>query len=235
MAMLSAEQLEELKKFDSPTVCNAIERFKVRGRTEGFLSPRIRQIIPYETPLAGYASTGKFSTSKQAEKPLSMEGYYRHVQSTPRPSIAVLEDVDPEPVGALWGEVNCNIHKCLGSVGTVTNGGVRDLKESKALGYQYYASCVAVSHAYIHLEDFGCPVNLFGVAVNPGDLLFCDNQGIVIIPPEVAPELADACHKIMAAELPVLQPCRQALLEGGEIDVSELLQWTAAMRELRVK
>jgi regulator of RNase E activity RraA len=98
-----------------------------------------------------------------------------------------------------------------------------------------YASCVAVSHACIHLEDFGCPVKLFGVTVNPGDLLFCDNQGIVIVPHEVAPMLADACRKIMAAELPVLQPCRRALLEGGEIEVSELVKWTAAMRELRAK
>jgi regulator of RNase E activity RraA len=233
--MLTIEQLEELKHFDSPTVCNAIERFDVRSKAEGFLSHKITQITPYEGPMIGYASTAKFSTSKPPKDTVSMEGYYRHVQATPRPSIAVLQDTDPEPVGALWGEVNCHIHMCLGSIGTVTNGGVRDLKEAKTLGYRYHASCVAVSHAYIHVEEYNCPVNIFGVTVNPGDLLFCDNQGIVIIPHAVAPQLAEACHKIMAAELPVIQPCKTALLEGKEIDVADLLRWQVEMRKLRIE
>lgn len=238
MERLSAEQLNELKQFDSPTVCNALERFGLRPKNEGFLSHRIKQIQPYGTPLIGYASTGKFSTAMQAESTAStpsMDGYYRHVQGMTRPSIAVLEDTDPEPLGALWGEVNCTVHKCLGSVGTVTNGGVRDLKEAKVLGYQYYATCVAVSHAYFHLEDFGCPVNLLGTVINPGDLLFCDNQGVVVIPPEAIQGLAGECRKIMAAELPVLAPCKRALLEGKEIDVAELMEWRAEMARLRVR
>lgn len=36
MAFLTQEQLDALAQFDTPTICNAIEGFGVRGRTEGF-------------------------------------------------------------------------------------------------------------------------------------------------------------------------------------------------------
>ena len=233
--MLTVEQLEELRQFDSPTVCNALERFKLRPRSEGFLPPSIKSIFKYDKPFIGYASTAKFSTAAPAEKPLSLEGYYRHVQATPRPSISVIQDIDPVSVGALWGEVNVNIHMALGAVATVTNGGVRDTKEVYPLGFGYFAKNVMVSHAYIHLVEYGCPVEIDGVAIRPGDLLFCDSQGIVIIPDEAAPFLAAECRKAAAAELPVLEGVRRARLEGRELDIGELMDWVARMQEFRAK
>ena len=151
--MITQEQISELKKFDSPTICNAIECFNLRLKSTGFLPPQIREIIPFNEPIIGYAATGKFSTRFQPENPISMEGYYHHVQDIGKPSISVLEDIDEVLCAALWGEVNAQIHMCLGCIGTVTNGGVRDLKEAKVLGFRYYASCVAVSHGYIILQN----------------------------------------------------------------------------------
>ncbi len=233
--MLTTEQLEELRRFDSPTICNALERFKLRPRSEGYLPPSIRSIFTYDKPFIGYASTAKFSTAAPAEKPLSLEGYYRHVQATPRPSISVIEDIDPVQVGALWGEVNVNVHMALGAVATVTNGGVRDLNEVRPLGFGYFASDIRVSHSYIHLVEYACPVSIGGVTVKPGDLLFCDTQGIVTIPNEIAHQLAAACRAVAAAELPVLDNVRRARLEGRELDVGELMGWVARMQELRAK
>ena len=42
MAFLTQEQLDALAQFDTPTICNAIEGFGVRGRTEGFTRPELR-------------------------------------------------------------------------------------------------------------------------------------------------------------------------------------------------
>jgi hypothetical protein len=81
--VLTVEQLEELRRFDSPTVCNALERFKLRPRSEGFLPPSIRSLLPYDKPFIGYASTAKFSTAAPAEKPLSLDGYYRTSRPPP--------------------------------------------------------------------------------------------------------------------------------------------------------
>jgi len=43
---LSADQIEALKAIDTPTICNAIEKFDVRGRIEGFLGMNIRCLLP---------------------------------------------------------------------------------------------------------------------------------------------------------------------------------------------
>ena len=44
MAFLTQEQLDALAQFDTPTICNAIEGFGVRGRTEGFTRPELRTV-----------------------------------------------------------------------------------------------------------------------------------------------------------------------------------------------
>ncbi len=231
--MLNTEQLKELEAFDSPTICNAIEAFHVRPRTEGFFTPEIKSIFPCKYPYIGYASTGKFSTAHPDKHPVSMKGYFEHVQQTPRPSISVQQDIDTPLVGALWGEVNANIHKALGAVCTVTNGGVRDLKEIQALGFGCFAKDILVSHAYFHLVDYACPVQLGGMVISPGDLLFCDSMGVVLIPEEIAEELACACRKIIAAEYPVLDYVKKSMAEGKEICVDVLIEKQKEMARLR--
>ena len=83
-----------------------------------------------------------------------------------------LQDLDyPNPLDSFWGEVQANIHGRLGCVGTMTNGGVRDLDEMEGLQFNAFASSVLVSHGYIHIADAGAPVTVGGLLVNPGDII----------------------------------------------------------------
>ncbi len=159
--------------------------------------------------------------------------YYETLQKTARPSIAVIEDIDPVPVGSFWGEVNATVHKSLGCVGTITNGGVRDLNEVGPLGFGFFAKDLLVSHGYIHIEDYNCPVKIGGLEVKPGDLLAADRHGVVLIPNEIAGQLADACKKAADAEMPVLDYARRCIAEGKEVDLEELRKARAEMARLR--
>ena len=49
------------------------------------------------------------------------------------------------------------MHKALGAIGLITDGGVRDLDEVEAIGFQFLATEILVSHAYVHLIEFGAP------------------------------------------------------------------------------
>ena len=233
MKYLSAEALEELRKFDTPTISNAIERFNVRPFTEGFMGPEIKCILPCDRPVVGYACTAKISALRPptAEQKEMAMAYYEKVQATPAPAIAVIEDVDPQPVGSFWGEVQGSIHKALGAAGVVTNGGVRDLDEVERLGFKYFASCVLVSHAYVHVEAYDCPVRVGGLTVRPGDLLHADKHGVVLIPHEIAPALAEACRKAQWAEEPVLEGCRKGFTGG--ISLADLKEWRQEMARRR--
>jgi regulator of RNase E activity RraA len=233
MTKLTKAQLEELREFDTPTVSNAIESFHIRSRTEGFMGPEIKCILPCETPIIGYACTAKISALQPPtpEQKLLIYDYYANIKETPSPTIAVIQDIDPMPTGSFWGEVHVSVHKALGCVATITNGGVRDLDEVKSLDFGYFASCVLVSHAYVHIEQYGCPVTVGGLTVHPGDLLHADKHGVLLIPHKIVPELAEVCRNIQYAEEPVIKGCRERFETGVELD--ELKAWREEMQRRR--
>ncbi len=198
--LLSADELSALQKFATPSISNGIETFDVRPRNRGFMNSTIRCMFPDMPPLVGYAFTVKIRAAYQAEQPRNVSEYRRAVQAAPKPTVVVIQDLDNEPIGAFWGEVNSNIHKALGAIGTVTNGGVRDLSEVRALGFHFFAQFVQVSHAYVHLEDWGTPIEVAGLTVKPGDLLHGDLHGVLHIPDEIAHALARATAEVERRE-----------------------------------
>jgi len=200
--VLDPKQLSELRQFSTPTLSNAIEMFGVRPRNQGFMRPDVRCVLPLEEPMVGYACTGCIRASAPAADGLpSREAYWAWTQGIPGPRVAVLQDLDDPPgVGSFWGEVNATVHMALGFVGTVTNGGVRDLDEVAAMGFAYFARDVIVSHAYIHMVEFGRPVQVGGLTVRSGDLIHADRHGVLVIPAEVAPELAQMAADFEAVE-----------------------------------
>jgi len=175
------------------------------------MSSEIRCLFPELGPLVGHAVTAVIRAEPQ---PLeghrsSTFGWWDYVLSIPAPRVIVVHDLDePRGQGAQWGEVQANIHKALGAVGTITDGSVRDLDEVRALGFQFAAAHVSVSHAYVHMVDFGLPVKLGGLWVKPGDLIHCDQHGAVTIPPDLVPKVADAVRRVEADERKIIEVCQ---------------------------
>ena len=233
MKQLNPDQIEELKQFDTPTVSNAIESFKVRPKTKGFTGPQIKCMLPDITPIVGYACTVKISSlvpPTQEQKELVFS-YYESLQMSPKPSVSVVQDLDPQPTGSFWGEVNATIHKSLGCTGAITNGGVRDIEEVKKIGFRYFAKNILVSHAYAHLTEFGSPVKVGGLIIETGDLLHADINGIVSIPHRIAPKLAQACREVQKAENIIISECKKRIGKG--IDIRHLQELRKKMYEIR--
>lgn len=235
MERLTKAQLKELAGFDTPTVCNALETFGIRKNTEGYMAPGMFLRTDDFSPVVGYASTAEVSgDAPNPDAPQNLLAYYAHVREMGDPTIAVIKDIDPVPLSSFWGEVQATVHKSLGCVATVTDGGVRDIADvNNRVGFHFFSTAVTVAHGYVHVERWNCPVRILGLDIFPGDLLHADQHGVVKIPHEVAPMLADACRKIVVAEYPLLEPCRQAILDGRKPTIEELGQWQEAMREAR--
>jgi len=231
--MITKEQLEAIKAYDVPTVCNAMECFGYMSRSDGYISGTdIKDIVPSPGGrMIGFAATAKYTTANPARKDWENKelGYYQHVKDMPEPTIAVQQDIDKTTVAAIWGEVNIHIHKVLGCVGTLTNGAVRDNFAAREHGFGFYASSVNPAHAYVHLMDYGCTVELFGMQIKPGDIIFADEHGAVIIPPELVPYLPEACEAMTVAEYPVLKPAAEALKTGRDVSPEEIVAWKKEM------
>lgn len=207
-ARLTPEEMDYLKRWDAPTIANAVERTRLRPRGEGFMSPGIRPVFPELGPMVGYAVTATIKASegrKEGEAYVGGFEYYEYIQSIPAPRIMVIHDEDaPNPVGSFWGEVHGNLHQALGCIGVVTDGGVRDLAPVRALRFHYFAAAVLVSHVHVHLVDFGKPVTVGGHTVKPGDILFGDEHGVIDIPHPLAKKTGPLCYEAYKAERPVI-------------------------------
>ena len=234
MNYLTQEQLNELKQFDSPTIYNAIDSFHLRDATCGFTKPGLTLQVPLKEPMVGYAVTAKVSamhpSQAAAEKLIH---YYDTLLNIPAPTIAVIQDTDTEPIGSFWGEVQATSHLALGCVGTITQGGVRDLNEAGPLGFYFFSTEIMVARGYTHVDTYACPVEVCGLTICPGDLIHADKHGAVIIPHEIAAQVADACRAAQTAELAVLEPCREAIKTGQKPTTDQMGQWRKEMNKKR--
>src|SRR5260370_23967615 len=97
--------------------------------------------------------------------------------------MVVIEDLDGEHAGygAFWGEVQSNVHKALGCLGTVTNGSIGAIPQIPE-GFQMLAGSIGPSHAYVHVVEFGGAVNVHGMAARSGDLVHAHRHGAGVVP-----------------------------------------------------
>ena len=205
--MLSESQFAFLRSIDTPTVCNLLEIVAPERRGSGYTTSHLHCPFPDLPPMVGFAKTvtmrarDKVSGASYMAKRLD---YLDYVAAAPQPGIAVIEDLDdPVGYGAFWGEVQTNVHKALGCLGTITNGSVRDIPQV-AEGFQMLAGSIGPSHAYVHVEDFGIPVTIHGMTVNSGDLIHADRHGAVIVPLATVDPMKGALDGLMKQEARII-------------------------------
>jgi len=210
MTQPTAEQLEAVRNIPTPAVANAIETFDIRPRQEGFMSPEIGSIFPDMGGMIGYAVTAVISAERPSTSRVNVSrpDWFDEILKIPAPQVIVMHDLDyPSPVGSFWGEVQANIHTRLGCVGTVTDGGVRDLDEMRDKGFNAFAAAVLVSHANIHIVDVNVPITVGGLTVKPGDLLLGDQHGVTEVPKELVAEMPAAVARVEAKERTIIDLC----------------------------
>jgi regulator of RNase E activity RraA len=91
---------------------------------------------------------------------------------------------------APWGELLSTAARARGARGAVIDGLVRDVRKIEALGFPVFASGIKPvdSKGRGIVVDYNVPVDCGGVLVSPGDLVFADYDGVIVIPAEVLPE-----------------------------------------------
>jgi 4-hydroxy-4-methyl-2-oxoglutarate aldolase len=205
---LSVEQLAALRAIDTPTMCNAIETFSVRGRVEGFCGMDVRCLSPELGVMVGYAVTLTVdsTTSVALGDNRVWHDWMRAMAASPQPIVLVLQDVGPQPrKSAHFGEVMGTLARRLGTIGVVTNGGLRDLHEVRRLGLHYFGPGVVPSHGQPRLLAVNVPVMIDGVPMQPGDLIHGDVNGVTVVPASIASQVAEAALNIRQAEAQLIE------------------------------
>lgn len=211
MPALNSEQLAALAKYDTPTVCNAIELFDVRPRHVGYMNDSIRACFLHLPPMVGYAATATFRSHQPPRQRDAYSGLAEQVErfaELPGPAVVVFQDLDDPVAAATFGEVMCTTYRAFGAVGLITSGAGRDLDQVAALNFPAFTNGTICAHGWCHIPQIHVPVSVGGITVYPGDLLHADRNGVTTVPPEIASELPDVCREVMQAEEIVLNYLR---------------------------
>jgi regulator of RNase E activity RraA len=219
--ILTPEQLESLRRIDACTLANAIETFHERLRNEGFVNHSIGCLFPKLPPVIGYAATVKIRGSAPptaSDLYAERTDWWDYLLSLPTPRILVVEDAATRTgICSLLDAVHVNILRVLGCVGAVTNGSVRDIPAIEQLGFQVFAGGICVSHAYVHVVEFGMPVEIGDLKIQSGDLLHGDRHGVQSVPIDIAAKIPPVAAVISAREKALIDLCR-----SGDVTIEKL-------------
>jgi 4-hydroxy-4-methyl-2-oxoglutarate aldolase len=207
LSRLTPEQFDALRQIDSPTVSNAIEHFGVRPRVRGFAGWDLRCAFPELGTMAGYGVTCTADTTTESRgDERGLLRLWEAVEAAPKPVVVVIKDIGPERTRSChMGEVMATTAKALGAVGCVSDGGLRDVMEVRALGgFQYFCPGFVVSHGNPVICEVNVPVTLDGLEVRPLDLLHGDVNGVLVIPADIADRVAEQAQRVRDAEKQVL-------------------------------
>ena len=182
------------------------------GFRDQVLQPGIAPVLSGNAPLVGRAAT------------MLVAPQYEVVAQPYTNQIAAIDDLKPGDVAvagvggmtgvAVWGELFSNAAVARGARGFVTDGMHRDTRMLRELGFPVFsrgARPVDISGRGT-VVGHGRPVAVAGVLVQPGDVVFAEIDGIVVIPRGVAEEAVERAFEKVAKEDGARADLRQGAL-----------------------
>lgn len=199
---LKSDTKQRLETVSTATLCTAL--FK-----KGLRNQFIQDVRPLNNQLSnvvGEAFTLRYIPAREDLNPISVFQDPKHpqrhaVESCPMGHVMVI-DSRKDPRAASAGAILVTRLKMRGCAGIVTDGGFRDSPEISALNFPaYHNRPSAPTNLTLHQAvDINVPIGCGDVAVFPGDIVVGDKEGVVIIPAEIADEIALEAFEMTAFE-----------------------------------
>ena len=187
-------------------VCDALDAL---GFTHQ--SPRIGfHQLSGDGPLVGRCKTTLWTDMYH----LDPQPYELELQAvdTCTPDDVLIAAADGSMRSGIWGELLSTAATNQGCVGALVDGAARDVAPMRRMGFNCFArgTCIYDSQNRQRVVDLDVPVELDGVVCNPGDLVFADTDGVVVVPRDVEAEaVRKAWDKVHAENV-----TRDAIREG---------------------
>ena len=158
-----------------------------------------------DTKLSGPAFTVKGTMSCERNEEVRYKRL-KMIREMTRPCIEVRDAGTPFRV-ALYGELSATSAAAHGAVGAIVDGGTRDSSLLVSMGFPVFARYRTPIEAFgrWQLLDYQVPIRLAGeltdnVQVNPGDFIFGDYDGVIVIPKDLTLEVLLECERIAGIE-----------------------------------
>jgi 4-hydroxy-4-methyl-2-oxoglutarate aldolase len=189
-----ARMLEELKRFDTPSITNVVATYPAHPLCLGLYNPwtqnwytdqSIRCIYPELGRRVGYAVTCVYGLPDPNFSRLTFGDVVEALDASPKPTILVLQQIFPPEIAGKVGLSGGNMTsamKAVGCVGVVSNGPSRDIDEIRPMKFQYLLSGVTPGHGAMAVHAVNVPVSVAGMDVVPGEIVHMDENGACKFP-----------------------------------------------------
>ena len=179
----------------SAVVCDALDQVGLHHQ-----SPRVALPLQTASQMQGGASAGSGLLVGRCKTTLWADMYHKD----PRPYELELHAVDAcesddvliaaaggSMRSGIWGELLTTAARNRGCVGAIIDGAVRDVDKIASMGFPVFAKgrCLYDSLDRQRVIDVDVPVEIDGVLFAPGDLVFADTDGVVVVPKRVEVEV----------------------------------------------
>jgi 4-hydroxy-4-methyl-2-oxoglutarate aldolase len=197
MTIIADEDLFQMmqEQLYSGVICDILDEVGFRNQA---MREDIRPLV-VDTVLVGRAKTILFSDVYYIQhNPYELE--IKAIDSV-KPGEVVVVSTNGSRRNGPWGELMSMASKMRGARGALIDGLIRDTKKIRELGFPVF--CVGFkpvdSKGRGMVIDYDCPVEVGNVLVHPGDVIFADHDGVVVIPDQVlASTIEMALHKVQA-------------------------------------
>lgn len=189
--------LRELKELSTSEVSDALDACGVRSE---FLA--LTPLRP-GSKLAGPAYTLQYAPYE--ETPKDFRGASDYIDEVPEGAVIVIDNGGVSTC-TVWGDILTRVAKKKNLAGTVVHGAVRDVAFIRDSDYPVFARHVYMRSGKnrVYLKNKQCSVNLSGVCVNAGDIIFGDDNGVIVIPPNLLEDVIAKAQTIRETEKKIL-------------------------------
>lgn len=211
MSILTPELREQMEEFSTTLLSDAMEALGLFGATHGILP-----IYDGVRKIYGEAVTVK-SVAAGVTKGKGHQGAEAITSAKPG-DILVIDNNNRTDVNT-FGGILANACKQKGIAGFVTDGAVRDIADYKEIDFPVYAAARTVATGRGRTIEFATNVmiSLQGVQVRPGDIIFGDLDGVVVIPRERFDDVVEKAKELLAKERYIIAEIRKGI-PFNEID-----------------
>ncbi|MCD6520866.1 MAG: RraA family protein [Anaerolineae bacterium] len=202
--MIYSQYQDKLSHCYSAVLMDILDTLGLRNQC---MDPSIRPLLPSMKAWGEAVTLYCESVDYIPEHPYQLE---MELIDDLQPGQLIVAQCNAEQLSAFWGGLLTNAAIGHRAAGVVTDGGARDYNEITALNFPVFCRGLSPYDSLGRLDgkERNVPITCGGVQVNPGDLVFADVDGVVVVPKEVAKEVIQRAWEKVQGENKVREELR---------------------------
>lgn len=220
--VLARQQIEQLKQLNSAEISDALDACGIEGALLN-IKP-----LTLGKKLIGPAYTIQYMPYKTVNSTFMPAANY--IDQVPA-GVVIVVDNQARVDCTVWGDILTQVAQRQGISGTIVNGAVRDVSLIRETGYPVYClnQYMRSGKNRVHKSSEQCPLIINGVTINPGDFIFADDNGVVVIPRGILDNVISKATTIQKTEKKIIAAVKAgACLEQARKDHHYDKPWECA-------